>query len=114
MYLSIYFCEYQKYDEFMNEFSQIKTFVALVEEGLDLAIRIGTLENSSLMAGKLASVRHVVCASPDFLNHYGTPQIPQDLSDMPARVRVFIDFLVSHFGDAPCWERFLTERRGEK
>ena len=51
--------------------------IDLVAEGLDLAIRIGTLEDSSLMARKLASVRHVVCASPDFLNRYGTPKTPQ-------------------------------------
>jgi DNA-binding transcriptional LysR family regulator len=57
--------------------------IDLVEEGVDLAIRIGTLEDSSLMARKLASVRHVVCASPDFLNRYGRPEIPQDLSEMP-------------------------------
>lgn len=56
----------------------------LVEDGLDLAIRIGTLEDSTLIARKLASVRHVVCASPDFLNRYGTPTTPQDLSHMPA------------------------------
>lgn len=173
--------------------------IDLVEEGLDLAIRIGKLEDSTLMARKLASVRHVVCASPDFFNRYGTPETPQDLSDMPAlcygnlrqpgtwqyrdkenkaasvkvpirmqatngdalveaavaglgilcepsfivhgavergvltpvltdlqwyamniyavypqskhlpaRVRVFIDFLASHFGDTPYWEHFLT------
>ncbi len=179
--------------------------IDLVEEGLDLAIRIGTLEDSSLMARKLASVRHVVCASPDFFNRYGTPEVPQDLSDMPAlcygnldqpdtwhyrdkenrpakvkvplrmratngdalveaavaglgilcepsfivhsavergvlipvlmdyqwyamniyavypqtrhvpaRVRAFIDFLVSHFGDTPYWERFLSKDNRDK
>ena len=179
--------------------------IDLVEEGLDLAIRIGTLEDSSLMARKLASVRHVVCASPVFLNRYGTPKTPQDLADMPAlcygnldqpdtwhyhdkeslpakvkvplrmratngdalveaavaglgvlcepsfivhgavergvlmpvltdyqwyamniyavypqtrhvpiRVRAFIDFLVSHFGDKPYWERFLSEGNDER
>lgn len=179
--------------------------IDLVEEGLDLAIRIGTLEDSSLMARKLASVRHVVCASPDFFNHYGTPQTPQDLAELPAlcygnldqpdtwhyrdkdnrpakvkvalrmratngdalveaavaglgilcepsfivhgavergvlipaltdyqwyamniyavypqtrhvpaRVRAFIDFLASHFGEAPYWERFLSEGKGDK
>jgi len=177
--------------------------IDLVEEGLDLAIRIGTLEDSSLMARKLASVRHVVCASPDFLNRHGIPSTPQDLSALPAlcygnlsqpdtwhyhdkdskpgqvkvlmrmranngdalveaaiaglgvlcepsfivhgsvergvlkplltdyqwnpmgifavypqtkhmptRVRAFIDFLVSSFGDTPYWEHFLTERKG--
>ncbi|MEH6585678.1 MAG: LysR family transcriptional regulator [Halioglobus sp.] len=58
--------------------------IDLVEEGLDLAIRIGKLEDSTLMARKLASVRHVVCASPDFFNRHGTPEKPQDLADMPA------------------------------
>jgi len=177
--------------------------IDLVEEGLDLAIRIGTLEDSSLMARKLAPVRHVVCASPDFLNRHGIPSTPQDLSALPAlcygnlsqpdtwhyhdkdskpgqvkvpmrmranngdalveaaiaglgvlcepsfivhgsvergvlkplltdyqwnpmgifavypqtkhmptRVRAFIDFLVSSFGDTPYWEHFLTERKG--
>ena len=183
--------------------------IDLLEEGLDLAIRIGTLEDSSLMARKLASVRHVVCASPDFFNRYGVPQIPQDLADLPAlcygnlsqpgtwhyqkkevdknnnvanvkvamrmratngdalveaavaglgilcepsfivhgavergvlipvltdyqwyamniyavypqtkhvpaRVRAFIDFLASHFGDTPYWERFLTKASDSK
>ena len=36
------------------------------------------------MARKLASVRHVVCASPDFLNRHGIPSTPQDLSTLPA------------------------------
>ncbi|WP_415887779.1 LysR family transcriptional regulator [Neptuniibacter sp. QD37_6] len=58
--------------------------VDLVEEGIDLAIRIGTLEDSSLMARKLALVRHVVCASPEFLTQYGTPNKPEDLARMPA------------------------------
>ncbi|WP_415901413.1 LysR family transcriptional regulator [Neptuniibacter sp. QD29_5] len=58
--------------------------VDLVEEGIDLAIRIGTLEDSSLMARKLAVVRHVVCASPEFLTQYGTPNKPEDLAGMPA------------------------------
>jgi len=179
--------------------------IDLVEEGLDLAIRIGTLEDSSLMARKLASVRHVVCASPDFLNSYGRPRTPQDLSALPAlcygnlsqpgiwhyrdkdnnasnvkvpmrmratngdalveaavaglgilcepsfivhgaverglltpvlrdyqwyamniyavypqtkhvpaRVRAFIDFLASSFGDTPYWEHFLTEENDDK
>jgi len=179
--------------------------IDLVEEGLDLAIRIGTLEDSSLKARKLASVRHVVCASPDFFNRYGRPETPQDLAGLPAlcygnlsqpgtwhyrdkdnsaanvkvamrmratngdalveaavaglgilcepsfivhgavergvlipvltdyqwyamniyavypqskhlpaRVRAFIDFLVSHFGEAPYWERFLTKTNNDK
>jgi DNA-binding transcriptional LysR family regulator len=179
--------------------------IDLIDEGLDLAIRIGTLDDSSLMARKLASVRHVVCASSDFFYRYGTPETPQDLANMPAlcygnldkpdtwhyrdkdnipakvkvplrmratngdalveaaiaglgvlcepsfivhgavergvlipvltgyqwyamniyavypqtrhvpaRVRAFIDFLVSHIGDEPYWEHFLSGGSGNK
>lgn len=53
--------------------------VDLLEEGFDLCIRIGELEDSALMARRLAPVRHVVCASPDFLEKHGTPTTPADL-----------------------------------
>ncbi|AAQ58417.1 LysR substrate-binding domain-containing protein [Chromobacterium violaceum] len=51
----------------------------LVHEGYDLAIRIGRLTDSSLMARKLAQRRHHVCASPDYLARCGEPRRPQDL-----------------------------------
>ena len=57
--------------------------IDLVKEGVDLVIRIGTLEDSPPMARKLASVRHIVCASPDFFNRYGRPKTPQDLTELP-------------------------------
>ena len=46
----------------------------LVSAGFDLAIRIGALEDSSLVARKLATNRRVLCASPDYLRRHGTPQ----------------------------------------
>lgn len=52
----------------------------LVGSGFDLAIRIGTLEDSSLVARKLASNRRVLCASPDYLRQHDTPRTPQELS----------------------------------
>lgn len=51
----------------------------IVEEGLDMAIRIGHLEDSSLVAVRLADVRSVVCASPDYLERHGSPREPADL-----------------------------------
>lgn len=54
--------------------------VDLVSAGLDLAIRIGALEDSSLVARKLATNRRVLCASPGYLRRHGTPKTPADLT----------------------------------
>ncbi|ODT85579.1 LysR family transcriptional regulator [Phenylobacterium sp. SCN 70-31] len=53
--------------------------VNLVEEGFDVAVRIGHLTDSSLVARKLAAVRLVTCASPDYLAAAGTPMALEDL-----------------------------------
>jgi DNA-binding transcriptional LysR family regulator len=54
--------------------------VALVEEGLDLAIRIGAPRDSSLMARRLAPMPVVVCATPGYLDACGQPVHPRDLA----------------------------------
>jgi len=54
--------------------------VALVEEGLDLAIRIGALRDSTLIARKLSDMPMVLCASPDYLDRCGRPERPDALS----------------------------------
>jgi DNA-binding transcriptional LysR family regulator len=51
----------------------------LVEEGLDVAVRVGHLEHSSLIARRLCTARLVVCASPEYLSNHGVPREPQDL-----------------------------------
>lgn len=55
-------------------------FVDLVEERYDLAVRIGRLRDSSLIARKLAPNRLVACASPDYLARHGEPLLPDDLT----------------------------------
>jgi DNA-binding transcriptional LysR family regulator len=55
-------------------------YVDLIEEGWDLAIRIGRLKDSSLVARRLADCRTVVCAAPSYLKEHGTPQTLDDLS----------------------------------
>ncbi len=53
--------------------------VDLVEEGLDLGIRIGHLPDSSLRATQLGTVRYVTCASPSYLARAGEPTAPREL-----------------------------------
>lgn len=55
--------------------------VSLHEENFDLAVRIGALPDSSLIARRLGFVRQVVCASPDYLARNGVPARPDDLAD---------------------------------
>jgi DNA-binding transcriptional LysR family regulator len=57
--------------------------VDLVQDGFDLAIRIGDLPDSSLVARKITSVRHCAVASPEFWQTHGKPETPEDLQHLP-------------------------------
>ena len=52
----------------------------LVEEGLDVAIRIATLPASGLIARRIGSIRQVLCGSPDYFSRHGEPEKPEDLA----------------------------------
>lgn len=58
----------------------VDRIVNLVDEGLDAAVRIGRLTDSSMVAIPLGVVRRVVCASPAYLRRHGVPRRPEDLS----------------------------------
>ena len=53
--------------------------IDLVAQGVDLAIRIAELRDSSLKARRICPIRLLLCASPTYLEQYGTPQTPDDL-----------------------------------
>lgn len=53
--------------------------VSILEEGIDVAVRIGELPDSGMRAIKVGSVRRVLCASPSYLKQYGIPKSPRDL-----------------------------------
>ena len=72
--------------EFMARYPEVSIdlvmndrFVDLVDEGFDVAVRIGGMADSSLIAKKLGPIRRVICASPDYLQKRGVPQTPDDL-----------------------------------
>lgn len=69
----------QRHPKVELEITLSDRIVDLVEEGYDLAVRIATLKNSSLVSRKLASTRIVLCASPQYLKRHGTPRHPSEL-----------------------------------
>lgn len=58
--------------------------IDLLDGAYDLAIRIGALDDSTLIARRISRVEHRVCASPDFLNGVNEISHPKDLSSLPA------------------------------
>ncbi|OLL28516.1 LysR family transcriptional regulator [Burkholderia sp. SRS-W-2-2016] len=70
--------------------------VDVVGEGFDMAIRIGTLQDSSLIAQKLVDVRMIACASPAYLRRRGTPKLPAELANH--------ECLLYGHGGAVSWE----------
>ncbi|WP_339500408.1 LysR family transcriptional regulator [Pseudomonas silesiensis] len=57
--------------------------VSMVEEGIDVAVRIGELPDSNQHAIRVGEVRRVICGSPAFLMAQGRPRHPQDLAQAP-------------------------------
>ena len=53
--------------------------IDIVEQGVDLAFRIGQLDNSNLQARKIAPIKHLLCASPEYLKAHGEPKTPSEL-----------------------------------
>lgn len=70
-----------RYPEMSIDLDLNDRIVDLVDEGYDVAIRIGRLEDSSLIARRLAPSRRLLCAAPGYLEVHGRPRHPQDLSE---------------------------------
>lgn len=77
-------------------------FVNLVEEGIDVAVRIGALTDSTLVARRIAMSRVLACASPGYLEEHGEPHTPEELAGREC-------LLYSYLASGNVW-RFTRER----
>lgn len=78
--------------------------VDLMEEGVDIAVRIAHLPDSSLIAKPVSSVRQVVCASPALLEQVGVPEQPDELTGSPC-----VQF--TGMSSSPEWEFVRAEQQ---
>lgn len=78
--------------------------VNLIEEGLDLAVRIADLKDSSLIARKLSAIKTQLCANPDYLKKQGTPQSINELNHH--------QLLHYNLSDTSTWK--LTDQQGDQ
>lgn len=69
----------QQNPELTVQMSMNDRLLDLVQEGVDAAVRVGTLGDSSLIARRVGSFRGVTCASPEFIERVGEPLTPDDL-----------------------------------
>jgi DNA-binding transcriptional LysR family regulator len=69
-----------RYPETEIDCRLVDRVVNMVDEGIDVAIRIGPLQDSSYQAIRVGEVRRVVCASPAYLEQHGAPTSPDDLA----------------------------------
>ncbi|REL25907.1 LysR family transcriptional regulator [Thalassotalea euphylliae] len=67
--------------ELKVDLRQSDSIVDMVEGGFDIAIRNAALNDSTLVARKLAADRRIICASPDYIAKYGEPSSPADLAN---------------------------------
>jgi DNA-binding transcriptional LysR family regulator len=81
-------CLGQIMPEFMSRFPRLQIelelddrLIDLVAGGFDVAVRISRLKDSSLIARKIVTMRHLICGSPEYLRRRGRPKIPEDLRD---------------------------------
>ena len=73
--------------EFIEEYTEVDVRlllgdrnVNLLEDQVDLAVRIGELPDSGMVAVQVGAIRRVICASPGYVARFGTPQAPADLT----------------------------------
>src|SRR6185295_8320240 len=70
-----------KYPQVTARALLVDQVVDLIDEGIDVAVRIAKLSDSTLTSAKVGAVRRVTCASPSYLKKHGTPKTPRELAE---------------------------------
>lgn len=83
------------------ELSIADNVIDIVDEGIDIALRIGELPDSTMIAKRIAQCRYVVCASPDYFEQHGKPVTPEDLTGH--------NCLLFQFWDSPNQWQFISK-----
>jgi len=74
-------CDYQMaYPRTTIKVLVTERYVDLIEDGVDIALRVGELQDSTLVARRLLKYRHLLVASPQYLKKHGQPQHPDELA----------------------------------
>ncbi len=96
----------RSYPEIELELTLTNDRVSLIDEGIDVALRIGQMRDSSFIVRRLADMRVVTVASPDFLAQWGTPKSPSDLATMPCIVD-------TNYSNPETWPYLVTPGSGQ-
>jgi len=88
-----------RYPDLRVVLSTTDRFVDLVADGIDCAVRVGVLSDTSLVARRVGGMAQTNCASPAYLARYGTPRSPDDLPD-----HVAVGYFSSRTGRELDWE----------
>lgn len=73
--------------------------VDLIRDGVDCAVRVGTLDDSGLVMRRIGLLEQINCASPDYLRHHGTPRHPKDLA-----THLAVNYALPSSGRIDDWE----------
>ncbi len=71
----------ERYPDLHIDFLLLDRVVNLIEEGIDLAFRLGPLRDSNLIARRLKPIRHYLCATPDYVERFSEPACPRELGN---------------------------------
>lgn len=101
----------RRYPEVKVELKVTNRVVDLIGEGVDLAIRVGALKDSTLVARKYFEVNFGFCATPEFVAKFGVPNVPSELADFQVFMHPLMRLKPIELSDGKSTETIVTQAR---